>query len=135
MEFKFTKSRATFHFNPPVEVKEEWMIGLTALEVYSSYFNITEEYNKFEFYRFPDSKSGGVSYEKVRDEIERDLDISNITATDLQDEKIGPIIFKEYREQVRKRMKDDKYMNIPAGYTSSVFQDFESYPRTDVDFG
>ena len=28
LEFKFTKSRKTFPFNPPVEVKENWMIGL-----------------------------------------------------------------------------------------------------------
>ena len=30
-------------------------------------------------------------------------------------------------------MKDDKYMNIVAGFVSSVFQDFESYLRTEVD--
>ena len=30
-------------------------------------------------------------------------------------------------------MKDDKYMEILAGYTSSVFQDFESNLRTEVD--
>ena len=45
----------------------------------------------------------------------------------------GPIIIDEYREQVTKRMKDDKYMEILAGYTRSVFQDFESYLRTEVD--
>ena len=46
---------------------------------------------------------------------------------------IGPLIIKEHREQVTKRMKDDKYMKNLAGYTSSVFQDFESYLRTEVD--
>ena len=30
-------------------------------------------------------------------------------------------------------MKDNKYMLILAGYTKSVFQDFESYLRTKVD--
>ena len=44
------------------------MLGLTSSEVYNSVFNITEENNKL--YKFLDSKSGGVSYEKVRDEIE-----------------------------------------------------------------
>ena len=87
------------------------MIGLTNLEVYISIFNITEE-KKFELYKFPDEKAGGVSYEKVRDENERDLDISNITRVDLQDEIIAPSFIKEYREQVTKRMKDDKYMLI-----------------------
>ena len=30
-------------------------------------------------------------------------------------------------------MKDDKYMPILSGYTKSIFQDFESYLRTEVD--
>ena len=41
LEFKMTKPRDTFHFNPPVEVKEEWMIGLTNLQVYTSTPNLT----------------------------------------------------------------------------------------------
>ena len=109
------------------------MIVLTDSEVYNSIFNITEENNKFEFFKFPDEKCGGVTYEKVRDEIEKVLDISNITATDLQDDLIGPIIVKEYREEVTKRMEDVGYMNILAGYPSSVFQDFELYLRTQID--
>ena len=133
LEFKMLKPRETFHFNPPINTKGDWMLGLIDLEVYNSIFNITEENNKFELYKFPDEKAGGVTYEKVRDEIERDLGIKDITATDLQDDLIGPIIIEEYREQVKKRMKDDKYMKIVAGYVRSVFQDFESYLRTEVD--
>ena len=133
LEFKMIKPRETFHFKPQIRVKGDWMIGLVDLEVYNSIFNITEENNKFKLYKFPDEKAGGVTYEKVRDEIERDLDISDITAEDLQDDIIGPIVIKEYREQVTKRMKDDKYMNILARYVSSVFQDFESFLRTEVD--
>ena len=53
-----TKPRETFHFNPPVEVEEDWMIGLVDLEDYNSFFNITEENNKFELYEFPDLKFG-----------------------------------------------------------------------------
>ena len=30
-------------------------------------------------------------------------------------------------------MKNEQYMNIVAGYVSSVFQDFENYLRTEVD--
>ena len=81
-------------------MKRDWMLGLTSLEVYNSVFNITEENNKFKVHKFPDTKVGGVSYEKVRDEIEEDLSVSDFTATDLQDDVIGPIIIKEYREQV-----------------------------------
>ena len=60
------KPRETFNFNPPIQIKEDYMIGLINLEVYNSIFNITEE-NKFELHKFPDEKSGRVSNEKVRD--------------------------------------------------------------------
>ena len=133
LEFKMSKSRETFHFSQPIQIQGDWMIGLTDLEVYNSIFNITEENNKFELYKFPDEKAGGVTYEKVRKEIEKDLDIEDITAEDLQDDIIGPLIIKEYEEQVTKRMNDEQYMNILAFYTSSVFQDFESFLRTQID--
>ena len=70
---------------------------------------------------------------KVRNEIERDLDISDITETDIQDDLKGSFNIEEYKKQVTKRMEDDKYMFILTGYSSSIFQDFESYLRTGVD--
>ena len=126
------KPRETFHFKPPIQVKGDWMIGLTNLEVYNSIFNITEENNKFDLYKFPDEKAGGISNIKVRDETEKDLDIEDITSAVLQDDIIGPIIIEEYKEQVTKRMKDEQYMIILPIYTSSVFQDFESFLRTQI---
>ena len=69
LEFKMIKPRETFHFKPPIQFKGDWMTGLTNLEVYNSIFNITEENNKFELYNFPDEKSGGFTYEKVKNEI------------------------------------------------------------------
>ena len=54
LEYKLIKPRETFHFNPPVQIKGDWMIALTDLEVYKSIFNITKENNKFELYRFPE---------------------------------------------------------------------------------
>ena len=115
------KPRETFQFKPPFQVKGDWMIGLTNLEVYSSIFKITEENTKFELHKFPDEKSGGVTYEKVKNEIEKDLDIEDITAADLHDEIIGPIIIEEYKEQVTKGMKDEQYVKILTIYTSSAF--------------
>ena len=50
LEFKLDNSRQTFHFNPAVEVKEDWMVGLTDLEVYKSIFNTTEENNKIQLF-------------------------------------------------------------------------------------
>ena len=112
LEFKMIKPKETFHFNPPIQVKEDWMLGLIDLEVYNSIFNITKQNNKFELYKFPVKKRGGISYIKVRNEIEKNLDIEDITAADLQDDIIAPNIIKEYNEQVTKRMNDDGYMNI-----------------------
>ena len=39
-EFKMIKPRETFHFNPPIHIKGDWMLGLTDLEVYNSIFSI-----------------------------------------------------------------------------------------------
>ena len=133
LEFKMIRSKQTSHFNPPIRIKGDWMIGVTDLEVYNSIFNKKERNNKFKLHKVPDEKAGGISYTKVRDEIERDLDISDITAADLQDDLIGPIFIEEYREQVTKIWKGLGYLNIVAGYVSSVFQDFESYLKTEVD--
>ena len=133
LEFKIIKSKQTFHFKPPIQVKGDWMIGLTDLEVYNSIFNITGENNKFQLYKFPDEKTGGITYTKVRDEIERDLDILDIKNEDIQDDIIAPIIIEEYKKQVTKRVEDGGYMNILARYTNSVFQDFESFLRTQID--
>ena len=128
-----TKPRETFHFNPPIQVKEDGMLGLTDLEVYNSIFNMTEENNKLQIYKYRDEKSGGVSYETARNEIDGGLVISVNSDIDLQDDTIGPNIIEKYKEQTSKRMEDEQYMRILSIYTSSVFQDFESFLRTQID--
>ena len=62
LKFSMIKPRETFDFNPPISIEGSWMIGLTDLELYNSIFNITEESNKIEFYKFPGDKIGGISY-------------------------------------------------------------------------
>ena len=59
------------------------------------------------------------------------MKISDNTATVLKNEIIGSIIIEEYREQMSKRMKKDEYMRIIAIYSGSIFQDFESFLRTE----
>ena len=39
LEFKMIKPREIFHFLPPVQIKGDWMIGLTDLDLYISFFN------------------------------------------------------------------------------------------------
>ena len=61
------------------------------------------------------------------------MDVSDITATDLEDDILGPIIIKDYRSQLTKRLKDDKKIRILAIYVFSTFQDFENFLRTEVE--
>ena len=97
------KPGETYHLNPPIQVEDDWMIELTSLEVYNFSFNVSKHSNKFKLYKYPDTKSVSVSYEKIRDEIEKDLDISEFKTINLKDDIIGPNIVKEYREQVTKK--------------------------------
>ena len=133
LKFKIIKPKETFLFKPSIQVKGDWMLGLVSLEVHNSIFNITKENTKFELYKFPDEKVGGISYEKFRHEIEKDSGISDITAADIQDDIIAPVIIEEYKKQVTKRMKGDQYMRISSTYTGSVFQDFGSFLGTQID--
>ena len=48
----------------------------------------------------------------MRKSIEKSLDISDPTAANLQDNIIGPNKIENYKEEVSKRMKNDKYMNF-----------------------
>ena len=69
---------------------------------------------------------------KVRDEIENDLDISDIVAIDIQEEILGPIFLEEYRKQVAKRRNKVKYMDFSTIYNSFVSLYFESFLTTEV---
>ena len=41
--FNIDNPRETFHFNPPIQNDGAGMIGSITLEVYNSFFNITEK--------------------------------------------------------------------------------------------
>ena len=124
LEFKMTKSREIFHFTPPIEIKEDWMLGLTDLEVYNSSFNITEENNKFELYRDTSDKFG---FLELKDELEEILNISHITSEHLDDEVLGPRSIDEFIKLSNEKKKADGYMILLLGYSRSLCRDFESY--------
>ena len=48
LEFKMTKQTESFSFEVPLELPEQWMMGVTSLEVYNTVYSITEKNNKFE---------------------------------------------------------------------------------------
>ena len=129
VDVKITKPRETFHFNPPIHVKGDWMLGLIYLEVYNSIFNITEENTKFEIYRDTSKKFG---FLEIKDELEEILNIPHISQELLQDEVLGPHIIGDYYKLSNEKKKTDGFMIILLGYARSPFRDFESYLRIVV---
>ena len=105
LEFKLTKSREAFHFNPPVSTEGSWMIDLTNLEVHKSLFNTTQQNNKFKLYKSPDEKYAGVLYEKVRDANGKDLGTSDITPADLQNEIKLQLLLKNTQKKLQYEWK------------------------------
>ena len=114
LEFKMDKSRQIFHFNPPIQTKGDWMLGLVKLEVYNSIFNITEENNKFEIYRDSSNKFG---FLELRDELEEILNIPHITNEHLDDKVIGPRIIDAYIKLSHEKKNSDGYMILLVGYS------------------
>ena len=120
------KPREIFHFEPPIQIRGDWMLGLVDLEVYNSIFNITEENNTFEIYRDMTEEFG---FLQLKDEIEEILDISHITDDHLNDEILGPRIIDEFIKLSNEKKNSDGYMILLFGYSASSFRDFESYLR------
>ena len=46
LEFKMNKQKESFSFDVPLELPEQWMMGVTSLEVYNTVYNITEKNDK-----------------------------------------------------------------------------------------
>ena len=50
LEFKMNKQKESFSFDIPLDLPEEWMMGVTSLEVYNTVYNITEKNNKLKLF-------------------------------------------------------------------------------------
>ena len=129
LEFKMLKPRETFHFNPPIQTKGDWMLGLIDLEVDNSIFNITKENNKFELYT---DNFDEFSFEELKDEVGEILNIPEITDDHLEDEILAPRIAETYSKLRLDKTSHDGYIILLMGYARSLFRDFESYLRIFV---
>ena len=129
LEFKMVKPRETFHFNPPTQVKEDWMLGLIDLEVYNSIFIITKENNKFELYT---DTFDEFSFEELKSDVEEILNIPKITDDHLEDDILAPRIAETYRKIRSDKSSHDGYIILLMGYARSLFRAFESYLRIVV---
>ena len=122
LEFKLTKSRESFSFNPPIQIEGSWMIGLINLEVYNSIFNIINKNNKFELYSENIQDVEKITFENSKDLIAKNLDVSNIEDDDLLDDMIGDIIVEEYRKIYSEKSRDDGYTILLNGYINQFFK-------------
>ena len=129
LEFEMIKSRETFHFNSPIQIKGDWMLGLIDLEVYNSIFNITKENNKFELYT---DTFDEFSFMELVDEVGENLGIPNITDAHLEDDELGPQIAKTYSKLRSEKSSTDGYNILLMDYAATPFRDFESYLRIHV---
>ena len=50
LEFKMNKQKESFSLDIPLDLPEQWMMGVTSLEVYNTVYNITEKNNKLKFF-------------------------------------------------------------------------------------
>ena len=107
LEFKMVKPRETFHFKPPIQTKEDWMLGLIDLEVYNFTFIITKENNKFELYT---DTFDEFSYEELIDEVGEILNIPEITDSHLEDETLSPLIIDTYQKLRSDKTSHDGYI-------------------------
>ena len=125
-EFKLNKARETFHFRPPIPTERSWITSSTNLKVYNSFFNITEQKNKFDLYT---DTFDEFSFTESKNELEEVLSISDITPYHLQQEIIGPRIIQAYKEIRSEKPSTDGDFILLMGYARSPVRDFESYLR------
>ena len=129
LEFKMLKPRETFHFNPSIHTKGDWMLGLIDLEAYNSIFNITKENNKFELYT---DTFDEFSFLELKDELEEFRNIPNITDSHLEYETLAPRIIETYWKLRSDKSSLDGYIIFLMDYARSPFRDFESYLRNVI---
>ena len=115
LEFEMIKPEETFHFNPPIDIEGDWMLGLVDLEV-SNFFFIQKKINNFELYTDTFEE---FSFEELKDELEEILGISNITDDHLEDKITAERIFKAYREFRSDNSSHDGYIDFLMGYARS----------------
>ena len=130
LEFKLIKPRETFHFNPPIQIKGDWMLELTDKEVYNSIFNINHTNNQFQLYK---DIFDEFSFAELKDELEEVPDIPDITSYHLQYETIPPRIIQAYRKLRLEKSSTDGFTIFLMYYARSPFRDFESFLRMTGD--
>ena len=99
LEFKMNKQKESFSFDIPLELPEQWMMGVTSLEVYNTVYNITEKNNKLKILLKDEQlKSLNVDTQLVMN-VEYLYKISNV-------EKINTFMVDSYSKNKKLTRKD-----------------------------
>ena len=108
LEFKMNKQKESFSFDIPLELPEQWMMGVTSLEVYNTVYNITEKNSKFKIFLRKDQIDVlGLDTELVKkvEYLYKTSDkrrISNI-------EKINKLIVDNYTNKKKRRLTQEDF--------------------------
>ena len=109
------------------------MIGLTNLDYYISFFKKTPENSTFKVHEVSVlMKKGGV-YESTRSDVETNLGISDIAPQDRLDKTIRHLPLKHMEKYIWKKNYVGSFISLLARYESSIYQEFEKFPKTEVD--
>ena len=136
LEYKMNKQKESFSFDVPLELPEQWMMGVTSLEVYSAVYNITEKNNKLQILLKDEQlKSLNVDTQlvmnveylyRINDSIEKINNFINDSFS--KNEKLTRKDFdklKKIIDQINK-VKDNKeslHINIPElGIENNIFE-------------
>ena len=99
LEFKLSKSRKSFSFNPPLQTQWSWMIGLINLEVNNSFFLRSQKKTINSNFILRINKIRKELHLKIEKTcLKKNLGVSHIENDDLLDEQIGNNIIGKNRE-------------------------------------
>ena len=111
LEFKMNKQKESFSFDILLDLPEQWMMGVTSLEVYNTVYNITEKNNKLKILIRKDQlDSFGLDTEIVKkvDYLYKTSDnkgISNI-------EKINKLIVDNYVKKKKRALTKEDFNTL-----------------------
>ena len=124
LEFKMSKQKQTFSFNPPINLLEEgrWLLGVSSFECTNSVFNITNENNSFSF--IVPGHYETESAEKTINELNKLLELRSQNGIELHVEQVrkkGLILINDYSSSSLGMFKDE----ILEDLKNAKFNDLE----------
>ena len=109
LEFKMTKQKESFSFDVPLQLNENWMMGVTSLEVYNTVYNITNSNNKLKILLTDEQLiEHGVDIVLVKNikSLYESYNLENQEAYNEFVEKVSTIITNSYSENNKLAKKD-----------------------------